>query len=73
MPKYTFERNSIVAEAWTVEAPDEDTARDLVSDGHVESKVVEFIDWASDEYELVNVEDELVTFLNSKSVDNLAA
>ena len=66
MPRYTFHRNSIVVEAWTVEAPDEDTARDLVSDGHVDSTVVEFLDWASDEYDLVEVEDELVTFLNSK-------
>ena len=66
MPRYTFQRNSIVAEEWTVDAPDEETARDLVSDGHVDSKVVEFIDWASDEYDLIHTEDELVLFLQSK-------
>lgn len=66
MPKYTFERNSIVSEAFMVEAASEQEALELVQDGQCETQIVEFIDWASDEYELMSVEDELVTFLNSK-------
>lgn len=66
MPKYTFWRNSIVAEEWTVEAATEEEALEKVQNGEVTSEIVEFIDWASDEYVLDRVEDELVTFLNSK-------
>ena len=66
MPKYTFWRNSIVAEEWTVEAASEEAALEKVQNGEVEGQIVEFIDWASDEYVLDRVEDELVTFLNSK-------
>lgn len=68
MPKYTFWRNSIVAEEWTVEAASEDQAREMVANGEVDGQIVEFIDWASDDYELDRVEDELVTFINSKEV-----
>ena len=66
MPKYTFWRNSIVSEEWTVEAASEEEARNKVSNGEVEGDIVEFIDWATDDYVLDRVEDELVTFLNSK-------
>lgn len=66
MPKYTFWRNSIVAEEWTVEAATEEEALEKVQNGEVVGDIVEFIDWASDEYVLDRVEDELVTFLNSK-------
>ena len=66
MPKYTFWRNSIVSEEWTVEAATEDEAREKVMNGEVTGDIVEFIDWATDDYVLDRVEDELVTFLNSK-------
>ena len=66
MPKYTFWRNSIVAEEWTVEAATKEEALEKVQNGEVVGDIVEFIDWASDEYVLDRVEDELVTFLNSK-------
>jgi hypothetical protein len=68
MPKYTFWRNSIVAEEWTVEAGSEEEALERVQNGEVTGEIVEFIDWASDEYVLDRVEDELVTFINSKEM-----
>ena len=66
MPKYTYSRNSIYAEEWVVEAESEEAAMDKIQNGEIDSKIVEWIDYASDEYYLDYVEDELVTFLNSK-------
>lgn len=66
MPKYTFWRNSIVAETYIVEAQNEDDARKKLWDGECDPISEEWIDWASDDFELEHVEDELVTFLNSK-------
>ena len=66
MPKYTFWRNAIVAETYIVEAKDEETARQQLWDGEVEVFSEEFIDWATSDFQLEDVEDELVTFLQSK-------
>lgn len=68
MPKYTFSRSSIVEELFTVEADTEEEALDLVWDGDpcVSIEQGEWIDWYHEEYHLESVEDELVTFLNSK-------
>jgi len=68
MPKYTFERTSLVTETFTVIADDEDQALDLVRDGApcVEISPMQWQDWYDEEYSLDSVEDELVTFLNSK-------
>jgi hypothetical protein len=66
MPKYTFWRNAIVAETYIVEAKDEEAARQQLWDGEVEVFSEEFIDWATSDFQLEDVEDELVTFLQSK-------
>jgi tagatose-1,6-bisphosphate aldolase non-catalytic subunit AgaZ/GatZ len=68
MPKYVFERTSLVTETFTVTADDEDQALDLVRDGGPTVKVgpMQWQDWYDEEYSLDSVEDELVTFLNSK-------
>ena len=66
MPKYTFWRNAIVAETYIVEAKNEEAARQQLWDGEVEVFSEEFIDWATSDFQLEDVEDELVTFLQSK-------
>ncbi len=66
MPKYTFWRNSIIAENYEVVAESEEAALEKLFNGECDPVTTEWIDWASDEYELDHVEDELVTFLNSK-------
>jgi hypothetical protein len=68
MPKYTFWRNAIVAETYIVEAKDENTARQQLWDGEVEVFTEDWVDWASDDFHLEDVEDELVTFLQSKEL-----
>ena len=68
MPKYTFWRNAIVAETYIVEAKDEEAARQQLWDGEVEVFTEDWVDWASDDFHLEDVEDELVTFLQSKEI-----
>jgi hypothetical protein len=68
MPKYTFWRNAIVAETYIVEAKSEEAARQQLWDGTVEVFTEEWIDWASSDFQLEDVEDELVTFLQSKEL-----
>lgn len=66
MPKYTFSRRSIVDETFIVEAGSEDEALELVQDEQCDLGPTEWVDWYDDSYELMDVEDELMTFLNSK-------
>ncbi len=56
MKKFTFWRNSIVAETFVVEAETEEEAREIVRDapGPVHE---EWIDWLSDDFELEGVEE----------------
>ena len=68
MPKYTFWRNAIVAETYIVEAKDENAARQQLWDGEVEVFTEDWVDWASDDFQLEHVEDELVTFIKSKEL-----
>jgi hypothetical protein len=66
MPKYTYWRNAIVCEVYEVEAENEDKALEQLMDGCHEPIHTEWVDWAQGGYEFESVEDELVTFLNSK-------
>jgi hypothetical protein len=68
MPKYTFWRNAIVAETYIVEAKTEEDARQKLWDGTEEVFTEEWIDWATSDFQLEDVEDELVTFLQSKEL-----
>jgi hypothetical protein len=73
MKKFTFWRNSIVAETFVVEAETEEEAREIVRDapGPV---CEEWIDWLSDDFELEGVEelDPLYRMVKDyKSVDKL--
>ena len=71
MPKFVFSRASIIDEVFTVEAPDEDTALDMVQEGHPKVKMEQggWIDWYHEEYHLEEVTDDLVEFLNSKDTE----
>jgi tagatose-1,6-bisphosphate aldolase non-catalytic subunit AgaZ/GatZ len=73
MPKYIFERTSLVTETFTVTADSEDGALDLVRDGGPTVTVGPMVwsDWYDEEYSLDSVEDELVTFLTSKDQNAL--
>jgi len=68
MPKYTFWRNAIIAETYEVEAASEEAAREKLSNGECDPVNTEWIDWHDRDFELEYVEDELVTFLQSKEV-----
>ncbi len=66
MPKYTFWRNAIIVETYEVEAASEEAARDKLSNGECDPVNTEWVDWHDRDFELEYVEDELVTFLQSK-------
>jgi hypothetical protein len=66
MPKYTFWRNAIIAETYEVEAASEEAAREKLFNGECDPVNTEWIDWHDRDFELEYVEDELVTFLQSK-------
>ena len=63
MPKYTFTRLSVYNEQYRVDARSEAEARARIEQGDYESDIVEWIDWAEDDYELVQEEEELETWL----------
>jgi hypothetical protein len=66
MPKYTMWRNAIITEVYEVTAASEEQAREKLFNGECDPIHTEWVDWATDSWELEHVEDELVTFLNSK-------
>ena len=66
MPKYTFWRNAIVAETYEVTAATEEEAREKLFNGECDPVNTEWVDWATSTFEVEDVEDELVTFLQSK-------
>ena len=66
MPKYTMWRNAIITEVYEVTAASEEQAREKLFNGECDPVNTEWVDWATGGYELEEVEDELVTFLQSK-------
>ena len=66
MPKYTMWRNAIICEVYEVTAATEEEAREKLFNGECDPIHTEWVDWATDDFELEEVEDELVTFLQSK-------
>mgnify|MGYP000923640656 CR=1 FL=1 len=77
MPKqFTFWRNAIVSETYVVEADSEEAAREMLQNGEVEVFNEEWMDWATDSFELEHVEelDPLYCMVKDyKSVDKLDA
>jgi len=56
MKKFTFWRNSIVAETYVVECETEEQARTMLMNGEVEVFSEEWMDWATRDFELEDVE-----------------
>lgn len=66
MPKYTFTRLSIIEEEFVVTADTEVLALRMVRDGAAGVSIMQgqWVDWADgSDYELSDVEDELVTWI----------
>ena len=56
MKKFTFWRNAIISELYVVEAATEEQAREMLQNGEVEVFNEEWIDWATDDFELEHIE-----------------
>ena len=56
MKKFTFWRNAIVSELYVVDAATEEEAREMLQAGEVEVFNEEWVDWATDDFELEHVE-----------------
>ena len=75
MKKFTFWRNAIVSELYVVDAATEEEAREMLNNGEVEVFSEEWMDWATDDFELEHVEiiDPLYRMVKDyKSVDKLS-
>jgi len=75
MKKFTFWRNAIVSELYVVDAATEEEAREMLQNGEVEVFNEEWMDWATDSFELEDVEelDPLYRMVKDyKSVDKLS-
>ena len=77
MPKqFTFWRNAIISETYVVEADSEAAAREMLDAGVIEVFNEEWMDWATDSFELEHVEelDPLYRMVKDyESVDKLDA
>jgi hypothetical protein len=56
MKAFTFWRNAIVSEVYVVECETEAQAREMLQNGEVEVFSEEFIEWATDHFELEHIE-----------------
>ena len=56
MKKFTFWRNAIISEVYVVECDTEEQAREMLLNGEVEVFNEEWVDWASDDFELEHIE-----------------
>ena len=75
MKKFTFWRNAIISELYVVDAATEEAAREMLQAGEVEVFNEEWMDWATDDFELEHVEiiDPLYRMVKDyESVDKLS-
>jgi hypothetical protein len=75
MKKFTFWRNAIISELYVVDAATEEEAREMLQAGEVEVFNEEWVDWATDDFELEHVEiiDPLYRMVKDyESVDKLS-
>ena len=56
MKEFTFWRNAIISETYVVECETEEQAREMLWNGKVEVFNEEWVDWATDDFELEHVE-----------------
>ena len=75
MKRFTMWRNSIVAETYEFEAESEEAAREMLMNGLVDPISTEFIDWATDHFEVEHVEelDPLYRMVKDYPVDKLGS
>ena len=66
MAKFTFSRRCIYDEVYVVTAKTEEDAIEQLENGDHEPVRTAYEDWYDETYSLEEVEDELVTFLQSK-------
>jgi hypothetical protein len=74
--KFTFWRNAIISETYEVEAESEEAAREMLHNGEVEVFSEEWMDWATNDFELEFTEelDPLYCMVKDyKSVDSLGS
>jgi hypothetical protein len=74
MKRFTFWRNAIISELYVVDAATEEAAREMLQAGEVEVFNEEWVDWATDDFELEHVEivDPLYRMVKDyESVDSL--
>ena len=56
MKRFTFWRNAIISEVYVVECETEEKAREMLQNGEVEVFTEEWMDWATDNFELEHIE-----------------
>ncbi len=56
MKKFTFWRNAIISETYVIECETEEEAREMLWNGEAEVFNEEWVDWATDNFELEHVE-----------------
>ena len=56
MKRFTFWRNAIISELYVVECETEEQARGMLDRGEVEVFNEEWMDWATDSFELEHIE-----------------
>jgi hypothetical protein len=56
MKRFTFWRNAIIGETYVVEAATEEEALEMLFNGNCDPVDSEWIDWATDNYELEHTE-----------------
>jgi hypothetical protein len=57
MKRFTFWRNAIISETYIVEAETEEAAREMLRDGSIDVFSEEWMDWATDDFELEDTEE----------------
>jgi hypothetical protein len=57
MKRFTFWRNAIVSETYVFEAESEEQAREMLQNGEAELYSEEWMDWATDSFELEHIEE----------------
>jgi hypothetical protein len=75
MKRFTFWRNAIISELYVVECETEEQARGMLDRGEVEVFNEEWMDWATDSFELEHIEiiDPLYRMVKDyESVDKLS-
>ena len=66
MPKYTMWRNAIICEVYEVTAATEEEAREKLFNGECDPIHTEWVDWATDDFELKKLKTSWLHFYNQR-------